>query len=127
MAVIKNSRKCPNVCNLWFTNRLDYIKYGRNYGSREAAFLLLVKTFLVFHFFYYSFHISSDFKSLILEVDVLLESLLDTSPYIFKCSGLGAPRGRRSMAFVFAEDMSDSEELILFKQGCRLKYGYTGK
>ena len=85
------------------------------------------KILLVFHYFYYSFHISSDFKSLILEVDVLLESLLETSPYIFNCSGLGAPRGRRSMALIFADDMSDSDELILFNQGCHLKGGYTSK
>ena len=61
-----------------------------------------------------------------MEVDVLLESLLDTSPYIFKCSGLGAPHGRRSMAFIFADDISDSVELISVSQGCHLKDGYKG-
>ena len=75
---------------------------------------------LSIHVRYYSFHISSDFNSLIFEFDVKLESLLETRPHIFNSSGVGACDGNRSIAFILADDRSDSDGLILFNQGCRL-------
>ena len=69
---------------------------------------------------YCSFHISSDFNSLIFEFEVKLESLLETRPDIFNSSGVGACDGKRSIAFTLADDRSDSDKLILVYQGCRI-------
>ena len=52
-----------------------------------------------------------------MEYVVKFESLLDTRSYIFNSSAVGACDGKSSVAFILADDRSDSDWLLLSWQG----------
>ena len=72
----------------------------------------VIKEYVVFMYPFYSFQTSSDLSSLILEFVVKFESLLVTKLNIFKSSGFGPWGGKSSIAFILADDKSDSDRLV---------------